>query len=179
MPLLLLDLPPEPVLRLAPLLVEHGWYVVPVIQRWLASPAILPCRALLRLLVEGSWRARRPASVRGVVLVADGERLGPKGYPLVARGAAFDNRYEYQICRFPPPVFLQAHGVRQVRWLTSRTLAVAAQPSQAEQPVPGDQPRDLSGRPIGATAAPDLMPYQEGLLQAGIAVDVLAWPSES
>ena len=42
-PLVLLELPPEPILDVAPLLVERGWYVVPVIQRWIASPAVLPC----------------------------------------------------------------------------------------------------------------------------------------
>ena len=61
---LLLDLPAEPLLAAAPILVERGWYVVPVIQRWIASPAILPCRRLVERLIAGAQRARRPRQTR-------------------------------------------------------------------------------------------------------------------
>jgi hypothetical protein len=144
----LVDVPAEPILALAPLLVERGWYVVPVIQRWIASPAVLPCRRLMRLLLAGSERVRRPASPRGVVLIADGERLGPPGYPLFVPGRAVDNRYEYQICRFPSVDFLHAREVRTMRWVTDRP------PAQAR---------------------PDLTPYLEDVLRAGIAVESETW----
>ena len=153
--ILLVDLPAEPVLSAAPLLVERGWYVVPVVQRWIASPAVLPCRRLVERLVLGAWRARRPSSPRGAILVADGERMGPLGYPATVTGRAFDNRYRYQICRFPSTDFLKAHGVQRIRWLTS-----GAHP--AERPV-----------------RPDLAPYLEDLLRAGLTVDVLAWQDPS
>jgi len=146
------DLPAEPLLAAAPYLVERGWYVVPVVQRWIASPAVLPCRRLMERLMLGAWQARRPASPRGAVLIADGERMGPAGYPTVP-GRAFDNRYEYQICRFPSTTFLMAQGVERVQWITSGTTA-------AERPV-----------------RRDLAPYLEDLLRTGLAVDVLSWPS--
>jgi hypothetical protein len=151
-PLTLAELPPEPVLAVAPLLVERGWYVVPVIQRWIASPAVLPCGRLMRALVDGAWRARRPASPRGAVLVADGVRAGPPRYPASVPGRTFDNRYEYQICRFPSLDFLAAQGVRSARWITAR-------------------PDGMVG--------PDLAPYLEDLLRAGIEVAVQPWSSRS
>jgi hypothetical protein len=181
---LLLDLPPGPILAVAPLLVAQGWYVVPVIQRWMASPPVLPCRALLRLLVAGAWRARRPTMPRGVILVADGARLGPKGYPALAPGRVFDNRYEYQLCRFPPIDLFQAHGIQQVRWLTGPDVAApgmaggdGTRPASDVLTVPARAaPVDLAGRPVGTIVAHDLAPYHEALLHAGIGVDVLSWP---
>jgi hypothetical protein len=152
---LLLDLPAEPLLAATPAFVERGWYVVPVVQRWIASPAVLPCRRLIERLTLGAWQARRPAAPRGAVLIADGERTGPPGYPSEVRGRAFDNRYEYQICRFPSTDFLLAQGVRQVAWITSPG-------GPAERPV-----------------RPDLAPYLEELLGAGLMVDVQTWPLPS
>jgi hypothetical protein len=145
---LLVDLPAEPVLALAPLLAERGWYPVPVVQRWIATPAVLPCRRLIERLLLGAWQVRRPASPRGAVLIADGERTGPTG---TVTGRTFDNRYEYQICRFPSTDFLLGQGVEQVRWITDGT------------------------RPIDRPVRPDLAPYLETLLQAGIAVEVTPW----
>ena len=110
-------------MNVAPLLVARGWYVVPVIQRWIAQPALLPCRALLARLVVGARYARHPTRPRGAVLVADGARFGPIGRPPTVRGRVFDNRYEYQICRFPSMAFLHSQGVQQVRWITASTPA--------------------------------------------------------
>ena len=150
--LVLLDLPPEPTIAAASSFVANGWYVVPVVQRWIASPAVLPCRRLMDRLIGGAWQARRPTSPRGAVLIADGERAGRFGYPVTVPGRAFDNRYEYQICRFPSTDFLLAQGVRHVRWYTSGT------------------------RPEERPVRPDLAPYQEALLRAGLTVDVRPWP---
>jgi hypothetical protein len=148
----LVELPPEPVLAVAPLLVERGWYVVPVIQRWTTSPAVLPCQRLLATLVRGAGLARRPDTPIGAVLVADGERAGPPGYPTVVAARAFDNRYEYQICRFPSMDFLRAHDVRQARWITGRADGMVG---------------------------PDVAPYLEEMLRAGIEVEVAAWSPRS
>ncbi len=144
---ILADLPPEPLLAAAPLLVERGWYVVPVIQRWIATPAVLPCRRLLERLLLGARCIRRPSEPRGLFLVADGERTGRPGYPATVTGQSFDNRYEYQICRFPSIDVLRSQNVGRVRWLTR-----------------------------GGVVASDLLPYQEALLRAGIAVEVRTWP---
>ena len=153
--ILLVDLPPEPVLAAAPLLAERGWYIVPVVQRWIASPAVLPCRRLVERLMIGSRQARRPTSPRGAVLIADGERTGPIGYPGTVSGRAFDNRYEYQVCRFPSMDFLKAQGVGRVQWITS------------------------SASPAERSVKPDLAPYLEELLRAGLAADVVPWPIPS
>ena len=148
---LLVDLPAEPILAVAPLLVERGWYVVPIVQRWIASPAVLPCRRLVERLMLGAWRARRPTTPRGAVLIADGERRGPAEYPATVPGRAFDNRYEYQICRFPSTDFLRPRV-----WVGSNGSPAA--PARR------------------APVRPDLAPYLEVLLRAGIDVDVLPWP---
>ncbi|MCC7370635.1 MAG: hypothetical protein IT306_19600 [Chloroflexi bacterium] len=154
----LADVPAEPLLAAAPELTDAGWYVVPVIQRWIASPAVLPCRRLLELLLRGADGVRRPAQPRGAILVADGDRTGPPAYPVLVPGRTFDNRYEYQICRLPSTRFLLEHGVQEVRWLTSE-----------RPPVPGPngpEPMTLGLPPV----ARDLQPYREMLLQAGIEV---------
>jgi hypothetical protein len=70
------------------------------------------------------------------------------GYPALAPGRAFDNRYEYQICRFPSLDFLRAQGITRGRWIT---------------------------RQAGGVVSQDLAPYLEDLLRAGIAVDVVPW----
>ena len=80
---------------------------------------------------------------------------GRPAYPAVVPGRAFDNRYEYQICRFPSTDFLAAHGVERIHWITG-----GARP--AERPV-----------------RPDLAPYLEDLLRAGSLVDVVLWPHPS
>jgi hypothetical protein len=165
-PVVLADLPAAPLVRVAPLLNERGWYVVPVVQRWIASPAVLACRELLAGLLVGAWLVRRPARPRGALLIADGERAGPVGYPPLVPGRTFDNRYEYQICRFPSTRFLEAQSVRRVTWLTpERPAAVLAG---------GTPPLTLGIPPV----ARDLHPYREALLLAGIDVDVTLWPPE-
>jgi hypothetical protein len=163
-PVLLADLPAEPLLAIAPLLTARGWYVVPVVQRWIASPAVLPCRPLMQRLLLGAWQMQRPSQPRGAILIADGERTGPVGYPHLAAGRTFDNRYEYQICRFPSTRFLHGQGVRRVTWMT--TGRPASRPgSSLGEPTLGIPP-----------VARDLHPYREMLLQAGIDVAVNVWP---
>ena len=110
---------------------------------------MLPCRRLIERLLLGAWSIRRPSSPRGAVLIADGERIGPAG---TVSGRACDNRYEYQICRFPSTDFLLGQGVEHVRWVTDGT------------------------RPIDRPVRPDLAPYLEALLRDGIAVEVTPWP---
>lgn len=173
----LADLPVEATLAAAPLLAARGWYVVPVVQRWIASPAVLPCRRLIARLVAGAGRVQRPRVPRGVVLLADGERTGRPGARSQPRGRVFDNRYEYQICRFPSPAFLAGEGIERIRWIVSaeprreRPAGAPASVASAErwESMPG---RWAGGPPA---VAHDLVPYQESLLRAGIAVEVVAW----
>jgi hypothetical protein len=164
LPLILADVPAEPVLAVAPLLAARGWYVVPIVQRWIATPAVLPCRQLVERLVVGARQMKRPAAPVGAILIVDGERTGSVDAPLLVPGRTFDNRYEYQTCRFPSTRFLQAQGVRRVRWITS--ARPAGPPGSAlEQPMSGLPP-----------VARDLHPYREALLLAGIEVNVTVWP---
>ena len=153
----LADLPIEATLAEAPAMVARGWYVVPVIQRWPAEPAILPSRPILRLLIAGAARIGRPRSPRGVVLLADGERAGPvsasgrigrAGTGRVERRAAtsrgptasriaatrraFDNRYAYESSRFPPAALLRQEGVRVVRWVCQSGIARDLAPYAAD-----------------------------------------------
>src|SRR5207249_1956684 len=53
-----IDLPPTHTLRLTPQLNDLGFRVVPIIQRWVAAPAVIPCGELSRQLVEAGAAAR-------------------------------------------------------------------------------------------------------------------------
>jgi hypothetical protein len=112
------DLPPKRALPATAELNRLGFIVVPVVQRWVVSSAVLDCRTLVARLVIDGERSRHPARERGVVFVLDGDRAGPPGYapgPRVPR--RFDNRYAYPPDRLPPPTFLRAHGIVAARWL--------------------------------------------------------------
>jgi glutathionylspermidine synthase len=123
---LLIDLPPAQSLAATPRLNRHGFVVVPIIQRWLACPAVLSAQPLLRQLVRYGRVARAPTTVRGVALLLDGERAGSGGRrDTLPRPStrAFDNRYGYPLCRFPPAHFLRARGITTLLWVSSSGLA--------------------------------------------------------
>jgi hypothetical protein len=111
---LFVDLPPAGALGVAPDLSARGAAVVPVIQRWCAPAGLLPARPLVDRLVSAAGALGRPR--RGaVVLLLDGERAGrPRERPPPRR---FDNRYDYPVCRFPPPALLRREGIERVRWV--------------------------------------------------------------
>lgn len=120
-PALFVDLPPEPVLCQMADLGAQGFVVVPVIQRWCADPAVIASGSLRSALVAAARHARHHARPRGYVFVLDGERAGPRSR--VVPGRAFDNRYAYRACRFPPPEVLRAAGVGRIGWLSTRGIA--------------------------------------------------------
>ncbi|MGH2459983.1 MAG: hypothetical protein ACRDIY_14085, partial [Chloroflexota bacterium] len=103
---------------------DLGFAVVPVIQRWVTEPAILPSGRLVGDLLRYAAVVRRPRPERGIVFLLDGERAGP---PRLAESTtparAFDNRYGYPACRFPPPALLRDDGVTGVWWLARNGVA--------------------------------------------------------
>ncbi len=122
------DLVPEVALLATPLLQRCGYHVVPVIQRWAVAPAVIRSETLLVRLVACQPATSLPVEVRGVVFLLDRRRFGVAGPPparparLAVRrhprlGRRFDNRYEYPICRFPPPDLLRENGVSRAVWL--------------------------------------------------------------
>lgn len=127
---LFIDLPPIRSLPATPLLWEHGFHVVPVIQRWSAAPAILRSDLLLHCLLTYAPPAPWCPDLSRVAFVLDGDRVvgrhvrrpGPttRQAPSVRR---FDNRYSYPICRFPPPVLLQSRGITRVEWISASGIA--------------------------------------------------------
>lgn len=121
---------------------QLGFVVVPIIQRWVAAPAVVRCERLLELLILCRARAIKPEKQRGVVFLLDGERAG-RPAARTMRPRAFDNRYVYRVDRFPAPDFLQGAGTSRVAWL-GPTTAIAT----------------------------DLQPYALKLLAAGLAVEV-------
>ena len=139
----LADLPIEMTLAMAPALSRHGWHVVPVVQRWATEPAILPSAGLLTLLLDGADHVARPSRPRGVILLADGERAGQSVRVPRPSGRAFDNRYAYQICRFPPASLLRSLDVRALSWVCPAGIA-----------------RDLG-------------PYAAGLSAAGVPIELV------
>jgi hypothetical protein len=120
---LFVDLPPERTLAAAPGLVEAGFLVVPVVQRWVAARAVIPCRRLVELLIGVGERLRRPTRPRGVVLLLDEARHGPRAdrAPRAPRG--FDNRYSLRADRFPPAEFLRHDRIERVSWLAPNGIA--------------------------------------------------------
>jgi hypothetical protein len=125
---LFVDLAPEITLAATPILNNLGYAVVPVVQRWAATPAIVRSETLLARLVDFAPRAGFPTPPRGVVFLLDGRRFGPAGLapagpqpaPQVRRLASvrrFDNRYQYPVCRFPPVDLLLARGIQRTVWV--------------------------------------------------------------
>jgi len=144
---LFIDLPPTRTLPATTLLNHLGFIVVPLIERWVASPAVVRCETLARDLAAYGCAVVCPSRPRGVVFLLDGERAG-SGRPLGLRTAKrLDNRYRYSTHRFPPPSFLLRHEIRAVRWLSERGMA------------------------------PDLQPYVDRLLDAGLPIEPIQRPS--
>src|SRR5262249_18434123 len=100
---------------------QRGFVVVPVIQRWVAFPAVLNCSRLIEQLVTFGGRCRRPSWPRGVVFVLDGDRAGRKR--MVIPPDRFDNRYAYSGSLFPAPEELRRRGFHVVRWVGTAALA--------------------------------------------------------
>lgn len=166
----LADLRIEATLAEVPSMVARGWYVVPVVQRWPAEPAVLSSRSILRLLIERAAQIRRPRSSRGVVLLADGERAGPVSASgrtgragagraegrtasrIAATRRAFDNRYAYESSRFPPAALLHQEGVRVVRWVCPSGIARDLAPYAADLRAAGLAVEIVSGVTAGGPA---------------------------
>jgi glutathionylspermidine synthase len=156
--LIVVDLPAVPILRATAALNARGYVVVPVIQRWLADPAVLASRDLLDALVAAGFRCRRPDHPRGVILVLDGERAGTSGRR-ARPGTAFDNRYDYSGGRFPAADLLQNQGIASVRWLSRNGLApdlesFARSLAEAGFSISGLEARDLAKLAVDRDAAP-------------------------
>jgi glutathionylspermidine synthase len=115
------DLPLATVLPAAAWLNRRGFFVVPIVQRWVAWPALLDCALLLDHLIAYSWRCRAPRIPRGVVILLDGERAGPAGR--ISAPVRFDNRYAYSGGLFPSPEELKRRGIGAVDWVAEDVLA--------------------------------------------------------
>lgn len=124
------DLPAVPTLAMAPVLCQRGIHPAPIIQRWVAEHAILPCEALVDTLITVSWQLMRPGQSRGAAFLLDGDRAGPLRFRAdgTAPARRFDNRYEYPICRFPLPGFLRSDGITAVYWCSAGGVAVDLEP---------------------------------------------------
>ncbi|HEX2170820.1 MAG TPA: hypothetical protein VHL09_00035 [Dehalococcoidia bacterium] len=140
----IVDLDPRLTLAAVPALRRLTDYVIPLIGRWPAEPAVLPVGPVLALLVDHAPgpRERRPAGGSPVFLL-DGGRAGPVG-GVSARQLArrFDNRYAYQIDYLPPADGLVEAGINRVVWICE------------------------SGQ-----AASDVAEYATRLARAGLAID--------
>lgn len=141
------DLPPAETLPATRAFNELGFIVVPIIQRWLAVPAVLACERLAADLWAYGMQAALPRTERGVAFLLDGERSQPPSLTLPSdrsesegpthrtqsdrKGGGdsttlrrFDNRYSYPIDRFPPPAFLRAQGIACVDWVCPDGIAL-------------------------------------------------------
>ncbi|HEX2514043.1 MAG TPA: hypothetical protein VH257_05005 [Chloroflexota bacterium] len=133
-----------------------GWAVAPLYGRWPAPGAVLPAERLTSWLLAVAGALRAPATPRPA-------RAGgaPGARPLCLLLDAererrvspatlrrrFDNRYDYPDYLFPPPQRLRGWGVGRAVW---------AGPS--------------------AAFPPGLQDYAEGLVRAGISLDLLRLP---
>lgn len=130
-PAIFVDLPPVQILPATPELIGLGFVVVPVIQRWIARPAVIDGAALVRQLAYFATRVRRVPDERGVVFLLDGDRAGPDAKAAASR--AFDNRYDYSRDRFPPASFLRARGIDSLYWTSLSEPAEDLRPYWDEQ----------------------------------------------
>jgi hypothetical protein len=121
---IIIDLPPTQTLPASSALRASGFHIVPIIQRWVADGAVLPCAGLRQLLHANQPRGGA-ASGRGVVLLLDGERAGAPAPKQRNRSSTrrFDNRYDYRICRFPPARLLLQDGIRCAYWISDSGIA--------------------------------------------------------
>jgi hypothetical protein len=142
------DLPVAETLPATAALRQSGSRVVPVIQRWVVPNAVLNCRRLQEALVANAPRATRLNDRWAVVFLLDSERGGSPQMTGRTPRTLFDNRYDYPICRFPPPTLLKRKGITAVYWLTSDGIA------------------------------PDLLPYTEQLAGAGLTPHELRLPTD-
>jgi hypothetical protein len=138
---LFIDLPPAKTLPATARLNRSGLVVVPIIERWVAPVAVVPCDALVQDVVVFGNLAVHPSVTRGVVFLLDGDRAGPRGQLGSRSPQRLDNRYRYSIHRFPPPAFLLARRIGLVRWLSKDGIA------------------------------PDLLPYVDRLRAHGLSVE--------
>jgi hypothetical protein len=129
-----LDLPPAVTLPATGACNQLGLVVAPVIQRWIASTAVLPSEQLAMDLTTFAMEAMPPGPASGVVFLLDGDRAGPghetqldgPGRPAtqpIGLPELFDNRYSYPVCRFPAPAFLQREGIERVHWVADSGVA--------------------------------------------------------
>lgn len=130
-PAIFVDLPPSLTLPAAPGLSRRGLAAVPVFQRWVEYPAVVPCERTVAQLVAYAPSPGRRAEPRGVVFLLDDDRAGRRRAGR-AVPRAFDNRYRYSPDRFPEPSFLLGRGVRRVVWLVGRELAADLRPYVAQ-----------------------------------------------
>ncbi|MBM2810469.1 MAG: hypothetical protein HW416_1228 [Chloroflexi bacterium] len=121
------DEPIDRSLAAAALLNDSRLIVVPVIQRWCTTPAVLSSRRLIDLLVAGSAVVAPVNDPLGVVFLLDSERHGapPSGGSRQRRRVhrSFDNRYAYSLDRFPPADALIQRGITAVRWVSESVVA--------------------------------------------------------
>ena len=144
---LFVDISPTRTLPATTLLNHLGFIVVPLIERWVASPAVVRCETLASDLAAFGCAVVCPPRPRGVVFLLDGDRAGTPGVLGSRTAKRLDNRYRYSTHRFPPPSFLQRQEIRTVHWLSERGIAL------------------------------DLRPYIDRLLDAGLPVEPVQHPS--
>lgn len=121
-----LDLAPARSLTAAPALIELGFFVVPLLQRWVAAPAVLRCEVLVRQLIACAPGFGRPREQHGVVFLLDGERAGKPPFgrkPVLRAPRGLDNRYAYSTHLFPPPSLLRHEGIARVVWMARSGVA--------------------------------------------------------
>ncbi|MSQ27789.1 MAG: hypothetical protein EXR51_06595 [Dehalococcoidia bacterium] len=115
------DVPAAPLLEMAAGLAAAGFWVVPLIQRWLVTGAVLPAEPLASALYGSPLSLAVPSPAVGVMFILDGQRSGrPSLRDRRHHPSRFDNRYLYTPHVFPPPGFLKENGIAVVRLLTQR-----------------------------------------------------------
>jgi glutathionylspermidine synthase len=153
------DLPLATTLPATASLNWQGFFVLPIVQRWVAWPAVLDCSLLVEQLIDHSRSCRAPRAPRGVVFLLDGERAGPPG----ARGAStrFDNRYAYSGCLFPSAKDLIRRGIDAVEWVGPDVLAPDLSAYASELVGAGLQPIEIRGDQ--GCPHPNPLPTGEGI----------------
>ena len=122
----MVDLPPTRTLPWTSWWRRAGITVLPAIQRWCTTPAVIPSETLVSQLVHFAPRRAGGRDLLTVALLLDGDRAGPNSGSASRR--RFDNRHLLNVDLLPPPDFLMQQGLARAQFVVTEEVASDLRP---------------------------------------------------